>query len=111
MTNDVNVRPHKTLERNGQLALQLSEGEYSGIIFSFGGVSFEENKKLDHLKIKFDYTIYEGDDEDLDKAAFEKHIGDFLMELIVWGAYENKLIYKGGIDENREDNIIESDSQ
>jgi hypothetical protein len=111
MPNDIKVRPHKTLERNGQIALQLSEGEYSGIIFSFGGVSFDENKQLDHLTIKFDYTIYEGEDETLDKAAFEKYIGDFLMELIVWGAHENNLIYKGGIDENREDNIIESDSQ
>ena len=92
MKNDIKVRPHKTLERNGVIALKLLEGDYSGIIFSFGGVSFEELKELDHLKIKFDYTIYEGEDEIADKQDFEKHIGDFLMELIVWGAHENNLI-------------------
>ena len=38
----MNVRPHKTLEKDGVVAMQLTEGEFSGIIFSYGRVSFEE---------------------------------------------------------------------
>jgi hypothetical protein len=105
------VRPHKTLERSGTLALMLTEGEHSGIIFSYGRVSFEEDKENDKLRVKFDYTIHEQEPESLDKVAFEKELGDFLMELMQYGIIKNDLVYTGGVDENREVDPIELDPQ
>ena len=89
----------------------LTEGEYSGIIFSYGRVSFDEDKENDRLKVKFDYTIHEEEPESLDKVAFEKELGDFLMELMMYGIIKNDIVYTGGVDENREFNPIELDSQ
>ena len=107
----MNPRPHKTLERDGVIALQLTEGDFSGIIFSYGGVRFEENTEKDHLKVHFDYDVHDDGGKEYDKVAFEKELGDFLIELVAFGAEQNNLVYKGGVDENREVDIIESDSQ
>ena len=105
------VRPHKTLERNGVLALMLTEGEFSGIIFSYGRVSFEEDKENDRLRVKFVYNIHEQEPENLDHDAFKKELGDFLMELMMYGVINNDIVYTGGVDENREVDPIELDSQ
>lgn len=110
MKNSIVLRPHRRLERNGLIALELTTGPYSGIIFSYGGVKFEENKEEDRLHVKFDYTIHENEPEDLDKVAFEKEIGDFLLEIVLYQIEEKSLIYKGGLDEVGENNIIELDS-
>jgi hypothetical protein len=105
------VRPHKTVERNGVLALKLSEGEFAGIIFSYGRVAFEEDKENDRLRVKFDYEIHDFQPDDLDVPAFEKELGDFLIELCMYGVLNNDLVYTGGVDAYRKDNIIESDPQ
>jgi len=110
MMNKIVLRPHRRLERNGVIALELTTGPYQGIIFSYGAVKFEENEQQDHLKVKFEYNIHDVEPEDLDKPAFEQEIGDFLLEIILYQMEEKSLIYKGGIDEIREDNIIELDS-
>jgi hypothetical protein len=107
----MNVRPHKTLEKDGVVAMQLTEGEFSGIIFSYGRVSFEEKPDEDRLKVNFDYEVHNDHGREYDKVAFEKELGDFLIELVIYGADKNNLVYTGGVDENRENNIIESDSQ
>jgi hypothetical protein len=109
MTNSIVLRPHRRLERNGVIALELTSGPYQGIIFSYGAVKFEENTELDHLRVKFEYNIHDVEPDDLDKVAFEKELGDFLLEIILYQMEEKSLIYKGGIDEIREDNIIELD--
>ena len=107
----INLRPHKTLERNGQIALQLSEGKFSGIIFSYGRVEFEENKDAEELKVIFDYELHDDAGIEYDPKELKQYLGDFLIELIIFGIEQNNIVYTGGIDENRENNIIESDSQ
>jgi hypothetical protein len=107
----MNIRPHKTLERNGQIALQLTEGQFSGIIFSYGRVSFNENKETDNLTVEFDYFLHDDAGHTIDDAELKEYLGDFLMELVVFGIEQNNITYTGGIDENREVDIIESDSQ
>jgi hypothetical protein len=94
------MRAHRTLERNGIIALELTENQYSGIIFSYGKVSFEESEAKDNLKVYFDYEIHEGADKIEDKVAFEKELGDFILEMIVNGIEKNDLVYTGGTDEN-----------
>lgn len=96
----MNLRPHKTLERDGVIALQLTEGEFSGIIFSYGKVSFDEKPDQDKLGVNFEYEVHDDKQLAYDKAAFEKEIGDFLMELIVWGTEQNNIVYTGGTDED-----------
>jgi hypothetical protein len=96
----MNLRPHKTLEKNGVAALQLTEGDFSGIIFSYGKVSFEEDHENEKLKVNFDYEIHDDKGLAFDKQVFEKELGDFLIELIVWGAEQNSIVYTGGTDEN-----------
>lgn len=111
------LRPHKVLGRSGYggdlHALTLSEGPFAGIVFSYTHVSFaEENlENEDKLKISFEYYIHEvpRDKAGYDKEAFEKELGDFIVELLYYGLERDHL---GFIDEqNRENNSIESDSQ
>jgi hypothetical protein len=96
----MNLRPHKTLEKDGVLALELTQGEFSGIIFSYGKVSFDENSQQDNLKVNFQYEVHDAKGLAYDKDEFEKELGDFLMELIVWGTEQNNIVYTGGTDEN-----------
>ena len=89
--------------------IKLTEGQYSGIIFSYGKVEFEEVG--DTLKIKFVYDVHDDAGIDYDEAEFEKYLGDFLQELIYYGIEQNDITYTGGVDENRTGDPIEPDSQ
>ena len=99
----------------GLEAIKLLEDPYSGIIFTYGKVSFEEDDPNDHLKIKFDYDIlYDPLDErkEFVKEDFEQYIGDLLQELLHKELANNNVTYTGGVDdENRTGDIIESDSE
>lgn len=99
----------------GHEAIKLLEDPYSGIIFTYGKVSFEEDDPNDHLKIKFDYDIlYDPLDErnGFVKEEFEQYIGDLLQELLHQELAKNNVTYTGGVDdENRTGDIIESDSE
>jgi hypothetical protein len=99
----------------GLEAIKLLEDPYSGIIFTYGKVSFEEDDPNDHLMIKFDYDIlYDPLDErkEFVKEDFEQYIGDLLQELLRKELAKNNVTYTGGVDnENRTGDIIESDSE
>ena len=110
------LRPNKVLGKRteeGEIhALCLTEGPFAGIIFSYSDVSFEEDSVNDKLRIGFEYNVhsvpYEKDG--YDEEAFEKELGDFIVELLYYGLERNHL---GFIDdnENRKDNLIKLDSQ
>lgn len=108
------LRPHKVLGKTsieGDLhALVLTEGPFAGIIFSYSNVSFDEQE--DQLKIGFEYNLYEvpADKKDYDKIAFEKELGDFIVELLYYGLETDKLGY---IDDSktREDDSLKLDPQ
>ena len=110
-----NVRPHKTLERDNRIALQLLEGEFSGVIFSYDSIKFEEDKGKDSLKVTFNYELHKELPclyaKDNSKALFEKELGDFLIELTMFGLEQGTMVYKGGVDEDRKEYLVESDSQ
>ena len=116
MTNEYVFQiPHKIMEQevDGQriYGVELQENPYCGIIISYGKVDFKENEASDHLEIKFDYEILRHNDEIYNQKEFENYIGDLLQEMIIYEMQRNNLIFTGGINENREDNLIESDSQ
>ena len=94
-------------EYNGMQKIKLLEEPYSGIIMSYGKVSFDE----DTPTLRFEYDIHVKNGKEYDKAAFEQYLGDTLVMFIEWGLKENSLTYTGGIDENRTGDPIEPDSQ
>jgi hypothetical protein len=97
--------------KNGMDAIKLLEEPFSGIIYSYGRVTFEEQG--DELKLGFEYEIHDKNSKEFsDMKPFETYIGDILQELLHEGIEKNSLTYTGGIDdENRTGDPIEPDSQ
>ena len=110
------LRPHKVLSKieiGGDIhALSLKEGPFSDIVFSYKDVHFEENEEQDHLKVKFDYDVHYVPEDRLgfDTKAFEKELGDFVVELLMYGVEKENLGFIND-DEVGKDNSIEPDSQ
>jgi hypothetical protein len=93
-------------------AIKLLDEPFAGIIYSYGKVSFEEDDANDKLTINFDYEILDTASKEFGSMEpFEKCIGEILQELIHHGIAENSLTYTGGIDENRDSDSVELDSQ
>jgi hypothetical protein len=108
----MNNLPFQTVEsrKTGVTALKLTEEPYCGIIYSYGMVSFHEDKENDKLNLKFEYEILDYAGKQInDKAEFEKYIGVLLEELIHIQIAENSVVYTGGVDENRTKDSDESD--
>lgn len=91
------LRPHRVLGavKDGKdiHALSLTEGDFSGIIFSYNGVKFTEDVDNDKLKIHFEYEVHYVPDSkaDYSKEAFEKELGDFIVELLYYGLEKDHL--------------------
>lgn len=110
------LRPHKVLGKRteqGEIhALTFTEGPFAGIIFSYNDVSFEEDTENDKLRIGYNYDIHSVpyDKNGYDVQAFEKELGDFVVELLYYGLEKNHL---GFIDDDtpREDHSIKLNSQ
>lgn len=115
MMSDQFSKPHKILEAeddgNKIYAIELQENPYDGIMFNYGKVSFSEDEAADKLCIHFEYDILKDNDKEYDLKEFETYIGDLLQEIMLFEMQRNNLIFTGGTDAHREDNIIESDSQ
>lgn len=98
MTKDI-VRPHKVLENRDTKvpALSLTEGPHSTIVFSYGKVEFNQDDP-ETLKLEFEYEVHDDNGVDYDVLEFEKELGDFLVELIMYGLQDNSIVYSGGSD-------------
>jgi|SRR5687768_11817173 len=110
------LRPHQMLEKNidGQqiYAIKFTDSEFSNIIFSYDRVEFIDDEENDVLTTRFNYTIHSGFLEETRRKAFEKELGDFLIEMVCDGIMKKNLIFSGGIDdENREDNTSSIDHE
>ena len=99
--------------KDGMDAIKLLEEPFSGIIYTYGRVSFDEDEANDKLTIAFEYDIIDKAGKDFGSMEpFENYIGNILQELIHEGIQQNNLTYTGGIDdENRTGDPIEPDSQ
>lgn len=105
MKNDYKIL--EATDPTGQKLVQLTCSRFSGIIYSYGKVWFEELD--DSLKLNFDYEVYESAGIEYDSAELEQQLGDILQDLIYEGIEKNSLTYTGGIDENRTEDSDESD--
>ena len=98
-------------KHDGLQAIKLTEGAFSGIIYTYGKVEFDEDEENDMIHLRFEYDIIDYNNKGLsDKAPFEQYIGDILQELIHEGIEKNNLTYTGGVDENRNEDSEQSDS-
>lgn len=91
------MKPYKILDDQW---IELTEGPYTGIVYKYGRVNLIEEG--DSLRIQFDYEL---DDESRLDNDFVQHIGPILSDLIEEGLMKNSIVYTGGIDENRAENI------
>jgi len=87
--------------------LEFIDHTFSGIKFILGKVQLLEQN--DNCTLKYHYDIIENNTEmsikhEL-KQSFEKNVGDLVVQMIDDGLLNNDLIYYGGKDENRTDNI------
>ena len=110
------LRPHKVLGQSGYdgevRALTLTTGPFAYIIFSYTSVNFKEDKENDKLVVGFEYYIHDVPKEKIgfDKKAFEKELGDFVIELLYYGLERDKLGFVDG-EQNRADDSFQLNSQ
>lgn len=78
----------------------FTSGEFAGIIFSYTTVEFKEEQREneDVLKVAFEYFVHDVPKQckDYDKSAFEKELGDFLVELTYYGLERDFLGFAPG---------------
>ena len=109
------LRPHKVLGRTGHEgdlhALSFTDGNFAGIIFSYRSVSFNEENP-EKLVLKFEYDVHEVPPhlKDYDKKAFERELGDFVIQLLYYGLERDKLGFIDG-EQDRTDDSFEPNSQ
>lgn len=112
--NTTPLRPHRVVGRktvDGEVhALSFTEAPYADIVFSYTDVSFKEDLDNDKLVLKFEYFVHEVPDyqRGYNKKDFEKHLGDFMVQLLYYGLERDFL---GFTDENRKDHPLQSDAQ
>ena len=90
-------------------AIKLLNNQFEGMIIILGRVAFDEEGDL--LRMSFDYDVVDDNDAVYTKEELETELGDCIMDMIQEGIEKNDLVYTGGIDDNRENDPRESDSQ
>lgn len=103
------MKRFKEVDFKGKPAIELLNNQFEGILVSLGRVAFHEEG--DSLRMSFDYDVLEDNDAVYTKEELETEVGDCVMDMIQEGVERNNLVYTGGIDDNRENNPSESDSQ
>lgn len=80
-------------EGENVIAIEITEGEFTGTIFSYGEVSFPDP---DQPVLSFNYTVHETS-QDTESDRFKNTIGDMLTEMIEESLKEKDTVFKGGI--------------
>jgi hypothetical protein len=75
------------------LAVEISDGEFNGTVYSYGKVEFPEP---DEPKLSFEYTVHHSD-VDTSNEKFKNKIGNILVEMIEDSLKKNETIFAGGI--------------
>lgn len=84
------------LDDKDRAYLRLLEA-YPGVCVQLGEVSFSGGEEDgDEATMSYVYDITEGREMVKDKAAFEKYVGDLLVELITSQLEKQELVFTGG---------------
>jgi len=87
------------------IGIKLISGKYSGVVYQYGKVKFEEEKTGD-IYLKFVYNVIESpSEEDFLNEEFKNYIGDILVDII------SQNLDKGLLDEAGTNYIEESNSK
>jgi hypothetical protein len=79
-------------EGKNEIAFELTSGKFSGVIYSYGEVSFpDENEPILH----FEYVLHKGEIDNLDE--FRDIIGDILVTVLEESMVNQSTVYYGGI--------------
>ena len=80
-------------EYKDKIVIKINSGPFAGISYILGDVSFpDENEPI----LQFKYDIVDGEPDDI--QAFEKFVGDALVEMLRKSLEEQTLVYKGGTE-------------
>ena len=90
-------------KKTGESAIQIDEGIYSGVVFTYGKVGIDERTNDCHLY--FDYLVLDKDEIVEDHDDFKEVIGDILVDVLENHSTEI------GYGDNRNDHSEESDSE
>lgn len=109
------MTPFKLIEpKNNEsvYAVELTDGPFRGMIYEYGKVELHEIPGTDQVKLAFEYNQHNTTftDFQFDRVEFERVAGEILHHLIEEGLKDNSIVYSGGVDENRENDSVESDS-
>jgi hypothetical protein len=109
------MTPYKLIEpkNNDSLyAIELTDGQFKGMIYEYGKVELQEIPGEDKVKLAFEYTnqTMTITNMEFNRVEFERVAGEILHHLIEEGLKNNSIVYSGGVDENRENDSVESDS-
>jgi len=80
----------------GYHLIDITEGKFAGIKFSFGKVEFKENN--DDPVLSFQYDLHTGSLSLDSRDEFEDTLGSILHGLIIEQLENNEIIYGGGAD-------------
>lgn len=82
------IDPENGYEEGSLATIELIEGDFAGTQYSYGNVSFEEEKENNDLIVSFDYTIHTSNgegilSEDSTKDKFDSEISNVLNSIIL----------------------------
>lgn len=103
------MKKYEEVEFKGKSAIKLLNNQFEGILVVLGRVAFQEEG--DSLRMSFDYDVVDDNDVVYIQEELETELGDCIIEMIEVGIAKNDLVYTGGVDDIRENNPIELDSQ
>lgn len=76
-----------------KIVIKINSGPFAGISYILGEVTFPDE---DEPILQFQYDIVEGMPED--REAFEKFVGDALVEMLRKSLEEHSTVFKGGTE-------------
>ena len=90
-------------KNTGETAVQIDEGKYTDVVYTYGKVGIDERTNDCHLY--FDYLVLDKEEIVEDHDDFKEVIGDILVDFLENHSTEI------GYGDNRNDHSEESDSE
>lgn len=81
---------------DGFQIIEIVDTEFAGIAYSYSSVSIEEDNEYGGAVLHFKYDIALGEVHENKRPAFEKVIGDILMDILEKQLQEREVVYAGG---------------
>lgn len=87
---------YKFVEKKDLVAIQIEEGKYKGVVYSYGRVQF--NGEVEPPKMNFEYMPVKIPNGVLIEEDFIDIIGDILVDVLEEQLEAGEVVYAGGSD-------------